>query len=171
MYRLERPISTPPSLARVYVEQHPDLQKDHLLASRDPDLQNIHSWHNCQDQDETHLFLTLNVLDILCVLSVTKPILFYSESGSNPYRVLFRRKFGNYYKKTPYNSIKQKNLLFQTVLQYVKSRIQKPKSSNKIYIYLLFHFLPDPDPQHLIRNAEICQLVSLRFGWNRHEYL
>ena len=85
MYRLERPISTLPSLARVYVEQHPDLQKDHLLASRDPDLQNIHSWHNCQDQDETHLFLTLNVLDILCVLSVTKPILFYSGSGSNPY--------------------------------------------------------------------------------------
>ena len=36
-------------------------------------------------------------------------------------------------------------LFHTTVLQYTQSRIHRPKMRNNIFIYLLFHFLLDPE--------------------------
>ena len=54
--------------------------------------------------------------------------------------------------KNALKSVKKKNLLiichflfYTTVLQYTQSRTQRPKISNSVFIYLLFHFLLDPD--------------------------
>ena len=54
--------------------------------------------------------------------------------------------------KNALKSVKKKNLLIichflfhTTVLQYTQSGTQRPKISNSVFIYLLFHFLLDPD--------------------------
>ena len=71
-------------------------------------------------------------------------------------------------------SIKKKNLpnicnfLFHsTVLQYTQSRIHRPKIKNKIFIYLFFHFLLDPEQQFCIRIRNAGLITP---GWMGNAY-